>query len=64
MFVCAMGTIGALITTAELDELPLKLYLEGAIVSDKVNFEDSATITYEFMSKVIFRKKIAKLAHL
>lgn len=28
MFVCAMGTIGALISTAELDELPFKLYLE------------------------------------
>lgn len=28
MFMCAMGTIGALITTAEMSDLPLKLYLE------------------------------------
>lgn len=31
MFVCAMGTIGALVSTAELAELPMKLYLNVSI---------------------------------
>lgn len=107
MFMCAMGTIGALITTAELSELPLKLYLEvgifsplyfplaifislhsyitnspngppenemstfwwivvaisrfflilwnifqGAVVADKIPFEENHTVVYEFVSKV------------
>lgn len=33
MFVCAMGTIGALVSTAELAELPLKLYLNVSFLS-------------------------------
>ncbi|KAJ1368277.1 hypothetical protein KIN20_029375 [Parelaphostrongylus tenuis] len=53
MFMCAMGTIGALITTAEMSELPLKLYLEGAMVADKVPLSDSASIVYEFISKAM-----------
>ncbi|VDM58394.1 unnamed protein product [Angiostrongylus costaricensis] len=53
MFMCAMGTIGALITTAEMSELPLKLYLEGAMVADKVPLSDSSSVVYEFISKAM-----------
>ncbi|CAI2345792.1 unnamed protein product [Caenorhabditis sp. 36 PRJEB53466] len=53
MFVCAMGTIGALVSTAELAELPLKLYLNGAITADRVPFEDNHTVVYEFVSKAM-----------
>ncbi|KAK6023603.1 vacuolar protein sorting-associated protein 35 [Ostertagia ostertagi] len=52
MFMCAMGTIGALITTAEMSDLPLKLYLEGAMVADKVPLPDASSVVYEFISKV------------
>ncbi|KAK6038020.1 hypothetical protein COOONC_24475, partial [Cooperia oncophora] len=51
MFMCAMGTIGALITTAEMSDLPLKLYLEGAMVADKVPLPDASSVVYEFISK-------------
>ncbi|CAD6195288.1 unnamed protein product [Caenorhabditis auriculariae] len=53
MFVCAMGTIGALVSTVELAELPLKLYLEGAIAADKVPFSENYTVVYEFISKAM-----------
>uniref|UniRef100_A0A8R1E0M6 Vacuolar protein sorting-associated protein 35 n=1 Tax=Caenorhabditis japonica TaxID=281687 RepID=A0A8R1E0M6_CAEJA len=53
MFVCAMGTIGALVSSAELAELPLKLYLNGAITADRVPFEDNHTVVYEFVSKAM-----------
>ncbi|CAO4365744.1 unnamed protein product [Caenorhabditis nigoni] len=53
MFVCAMGTIGALVSTAELAELPMKLYLNGAITADRVPFEDNHTVVYEFVSKAL-----------
>lgn len=62
MFMCAMGTIGALITTAEMANLPLKLYLEGAMVADKVPLPDSASVVYEFISKAmsVFEDEIAE----
>lgn len=47
-----MGTIGALISTAELSELPFRLYLQAALVADQMKFEDQATVVYEFLSKV------------
>ncbi|WKX97297.1 hypothetical protein Q1695_013168 [Nippostrongylus brasiliensis] len=61
MFMCAMGTIGALITTAEMTNLPLKLYLEGAMVADKVPLPDAASVVYEFISKAmsVFEDEIA-----
>ncbi|KAK5977187.1 Vacuolar protein sorting-associated protein 35 [Trichostrongylus colubriformis] len=62
MFMCAMGTIGALITTAEMSDLPLKLYLEGAMVADKVPLPDSSPVVYEFISKAmsVFEDEIAE----
>ncbi|CAI5441091.1 unnamed protein product [Caenorhabditis angaria] len=51
IFVCAMGTIGALVSTAELAELPLKLYLDGAMTADKVPFDENHVVVYEFVSK-------------
>ncbi|MFH4978681.1 hypothetical protein AB6A40_005390 [Gnathostoma spinigerum] len=51
MFVFCMHTIAALVTSAELAELPLRLYLQGAIVADQVNFSSKATVAYEFISK-------------
>ncbi|CAB3405156.1 unnamed protein product [Caenorhabditis bovis] len=53
MFVCAMGSIGALVSTAELAELPLKLYLDGAAAANKVPFTDNHTVIYEFISKAM-----------
>ncbi|KAK0395806.1 hypothetical protein QR680_001438 [Steinernema hermaphroditum] len=51
MFVFCMNTITALITTSELSDLPLRLYLAGAVVADKISFDKSSTVTYEFISK-------------
>ncbi|CAJ0920055.1 unnamed protein product, partial [Mesorhabditis belari] len=53
MFVCAMGTIGALITTGEMTQLPLNLYLEGAIVANRIKFSENAMVVYEFISKAL-----------
>ncbi|TMS35507.1 hypothetical protein L596_002898 [Steinernema carpocapsae] len=53
MFVFCMNTVSALITTGELADLPLRLYLTGANVADKIDFENSATVTYEFISKAL-----------
>lgn len=48
-------TIAAL-TKAELAELPLRLFLQGAIAAGSIEFENHETVAYEFMSQVI--KKI------
>ncbi|RCN46984.1 vacuolar protein sorting-associated protein 35 [Ancylostoma caninum] len=62
MFMCAMGTIGALITTAEMSDLPLKLYLEGAMVADKVPMPDASSVVYEFIAKAmsVFEDEISE----
>uniref|UniRef100_F1KWT9 Vacuolar protein sorting-associated protein 35 n=1 Tax=Ascaris suum TaxID=6253 RepID=F1KWT9_ASCSU len=51
MFVFCMQTIGALVSSAELAQLPLRLYLHGAIIADQIPFANSATVAYEFISK-------------
>ncbi|KAF4518817.1 hypothetical protein B566_EDAN008146 [Ephemera danica] len=43
-------TISALIK-AELAELPLRLFLQGAIAAGRIEFENHETIAYEFMSQ-------------
>ena len=44
-------TISALVK-AEMSELPLRLFLQGALVLDAVPFENQETVAYEFMSQV------------
>ena len=44
-------TISALVK-AEMSELPLRLFLQGALVLDAVPFESQETVAYEFMSQV------------
>jgi vacuolar protein sorting-associated protein 35 len=46
-------TITALIK-AELAELPLRLFLQGAIAVGLMEFENYETVAYEFMSQVCF----------
>jgi len=43
-------TIGALIK-AELAELPLRLFLQGALAASEIDFENHETVAYEFMSQ-------------
>jgi len=43
-------TISALVK-AEMAELPLRLFLQGALACDKIPFENSETVAYEFMSQ-------------
>ncbi|XP_059480896.1 vacuolar protein sorting-associated protein 35 isoform X1 [Neocloeon triangulifer] len=43
-------TINAL-TKAELAELPLRLFLQGAIAAGSIEFENHETVAYEFMSQ-------------
>lgn len=43
-------TIGALIK-AELAELPLRLFLQGALAAGQVKFENYETVAYEFISQ-------------
>ena len=44
-------TITALIK-AELSELPLRLFLQGALAAGQIGFEDHENMAYEFMSQV------------
>ncbi|XP_064193260.1 vacuolar protein sorting-associated protein 35 isoform X1 [Anguilla rostrata] len=50
LFSFAHHTIGALIK-AELAELPLRLYLQGALAAGAVGFENHEVVAYEFMSQ-------------
>lgn len=45
-------TITALIKEAEIAELPLRLFLQGALVIDKIPFSTHETVAYEYMSQV------------
>lgn len=47
-------TISAL-TKAELAELPLRLFLQGALAIGQIDFENHESIAYEFVSQVIYR---------
>ena len=44
-------TIGALIK-AEMAELPLRLFLQGALTAGEIGFENYETVAYEFISQV------------
>ena len=46
-------TIAALVK-ADMAELPLRLYLQGALALDKIEYENQETMAYEFMSQVLF----------
>jgi len=37
---------------AELAELPLRLFLQGALAAGEIGFENHETVAYEFMSQV------------
>ena len=37
---------------AEMAELPLRLFLQGGLAADKIQFENHETVAYEFMSQV------------
>ena len=45
-------TISALIK-AEMAELPLRLFLQGAMAAGDIGFENHETVAYEFMSQVM-----------
>ncbi|XP_071813758.1 vacuolar protein sorting-associated protein 35-like [Apostichopus japonicus] len=50
IFTFCHQTISALIK-AELAELPLRLFLQGAIAAGQIGFENHETVAYEFMSQ-------------
>uniref|UniRef100_A0A0N5AF59 Vacuolar protein sorting-associated protein 35 n=1 Tax=Syphacia muris TaxID=451379 RepID=A0A0N5AF59_9BILA len=51
MFVFCMHTVDALVTSAKLAELPIRLYLQGALVVGQIDFSERETIAYEYVSK-------------
>jgi len=51
IFQFAHTTISALVK-AEMSELPLRLYLQGALALDKITCENQETVAYEFFSQV------------
>nr|XP_002740147.1 PREDICTED: vacuolar protein sorting-associated protein 35 [Saccoglossus kowalevskii] len=50
IFTFCHQTIGALIK-AELSELPLRLFLQGAVTAGEIGFDNHETVAYEFMSQ-------------
>lgn len=40
------------LTKAELAELPLRLFLQGALAIGHIDFENHETVAYEFLSQV------------
>lgn len=61
MFVFCMHTVDALVSIAELSQLPIRLYLQGVLIADQIRFENSVTVAYEFFSKAfsIYEEEIA-----
>ncbi|XP_012935146.1 vacuolar protein sorting-associated protein 35 [Aplysia californica] len=53
-------TIGALIK-AEQAEIPLRLFLQGALVAGQIGFENSETVAYEFLTQAfsIYEEEIS-----
>ena len=51
LFQFSHTTVSALVK-AEMSELPLRLFLQGALVLDTIPFENQETTAYEFMSQV------------
>uniref|UniRef100_A0A915CXI2 Vacuolar protein sorting-associated protein 35 n=1 Tax=Ditylenchus dipsaci TaxID=166011 RepID=A0A915CXI2_9BILA len=50
-FQFCMNTINALKMQAEMPEVALRFHLQSALVSDKITFDKSTSVTYEFVSK-------------
>ena len=48
-------TIGALIK-ADMAEMPLRLFLQGALTAGEIEFENHETVAYEFMSQVFIKR--------
>ncbi|CAG9531283.1 unnamed protein product [Cercopithifilaria johnstoni] len=61
MFVFCMHTVDALVSSAELSQLPIRLYLQGVLIADQIKFENSVTVAYEFFSKAfsIYEEEVA-----
>uniref|UniRef100_A0A183I332 Vacuolar protein sorting-associated protein 35 n=1 Tax=Onchocerca flexuosa TaxID=387005 RepID=A0A183I332_9BILA len=61
MFVFCMHTVDALVSSAELSQLPIRLYLQGVLIADQIKFENNATVAYEFFSKAfsIYEEEVA-----
>uniref|UniRef100_A0A8R1XNJ2 Vacuolar protein sorting-associated protein 35 n=1 Tax=Onchocerca volvulus TaxID=6282 RepID=A0A8R1XNJ2_ONCVO len=61
MFVFCMHTIDALVSSAELSQLPIRLYLQGVLIADQIKFENNVTVAYEFFSKAfsIYEEEVA-----
>ncbi|KAM3719291.1 Vacuolar protein sorting-associated protein [Dirofilaria immitis] len=61
MFVFCMHTIDALVSSAELSQLPIRLYLQGVLIADQIKFENSVIVAYEFFSKAfsIYEEEVA-----
>ncbi|KAI1700562.1 vacuolar protein sorting-associated protein 35 domain-containing protein [Ditylenchus destructor] len=51
LFHFCMDTINALRMQAEMPEIALRFYLQSALVSDRITFDKSSSVTYEFVSK-------------
>uniref|UniRef100_A0A914DM28 Vacuolar protein sorting-associated protein 35 n=1 Tax=Acrobeloides nanus TaxID=290746 RepID=A0A914DM28_9BILA len=62
IFHFCMNTINALKSEADLNEIGLRFYLQGAIVADKIPFENSPTVSYEFISNAfsIYEEEISE----
>uniref|UniRef100_A0A915PJP0 Glucuronosyltransferase n=1 Tax=Setaria digitata TaxID=48799 RepID=A0A915PJP0_9BILA len=61
MFVFCMQTVDALVSSAELSQLPIRLYLQGVLIADQIKFENNVTVAYEFFSKAfsIYEEEVA-----
>ena len=51
IFTFCHQTIGGLLK-AELSELPLRLFLQGTLTANRIEFDKHEAIAYEFMSQV------------
>ena len=47
------STVSTLVK-AEMAELPLRLFLQGALACNSIPFSNQETVAYEFMSQVLF----------
>uniref|UniRef100_A0A914H1W4 Vacuolar protein sorting-associated protein 35 n=1 Tax=Globodera rostochiensis TaxID=31243 RepID=A0A914H1W4_GLORO len=62
IFTFCLNTINALRQQAEKPELALRFYLNSSLVSDKIYYERSSEITYEFISKafLLYEEEISE----
>ncbi len=47
-------------TKLETNDLPLRLYLQGALAASEIRSENAETIAYEFFSQVILSSELTK----